>query len=96
MNLDDFNGDSSFVVWAVRNSNQKVSQSSELYCRRYSTSKVAILVLRNFRYPIQRRFFPLRSITATCGRGEKVVRIRARLNTKKIFLPFVVRNYFGF
>ena len=65
----DFNWDSRFVVWAVRNPNQKVSRSYELYRRRYSTSKVAILVLRNSCYPIWRRFFSLRSITSTCGRG---------------------------
>ena len=48
----DFIWDNSCVVLAVRNPNQKVSWSYELYRRRYSTSKIFIISLRNFRYPI--------------------------------------------
>ena len=36
----------------------------------------------------------LTQFTATCGRGEKVVRVRAML--KAIKNPFLVRNYFAF
>ena len=66
------------VGWAAISPKHKVPRSYKLYVRRYSTSNVAILVLRNFRYPIWRRFFPLRVIAATCGRGEKVVSARPR------------------
>ena len=44
--------DSSFVVWNVRNPIQKISRSYELYCRRYSTSKISNMGLWNSRYPI--------------------------------------------
>ena len=37
--------------WVVRNPNQKVSRSYELYRRRYSTSKVAIDWLMEFSLP---------------------------------------------
>ena len=43
---------SSFVVLAARNHNQKVSWSYNLYRRRYSTSNISIIGLRNFRYTI--------------------------------------------
>ena len=48
----DFFWDSSFVVLTVRNRNQKVSRSYETHRRRYSTSKIWIIGLCNFRYPI--------------------------------------------
>ena len=41
---------SSFVVLAVRNSDEKVSRSYELYRRRYSASKIWIIGFWNFCY----------------------------------------------
>ena len=51
----DFILDSSFVVWDVRNPNPKVLRSYKFYRRRYSISKIWIIGLWNFRYPIKMR-----------------------------------------
>ena len=73
---------SSFVVLAIRKPNQRDSRSYEPYRRRYSTSKILIMGLSNFRYLIQRLIHGLTQQTTTCGRGENVVPICERLQTK--------------
>ena len=41
--------------------------------------------LWNFRYPIKRLNYGFAQATATCGRGEIVVRVRERLKTEMTF-----------
>ena len=88
----DFIWDSSFVVLAVRNPNQKVPRSYELYRRRYSTSKIWIIGLWNFHCPILRRIHGLMELTAACGRGENVVWVGTILKTK---IKFFFNKYFA-
>ena len=83
----------SFVDLAVRNPNPKVSQSYELYRRIYSTSKYFDYWLTQFPLSHLEAIHWLTQYTANhSGRGEKVVRVRARLKNKKI----VVRKHFAF